>query len=126
MNATQQIVLLDLRSQEIIEERKLPKLVCNGCTQCCRYNIRLTKFDDWGTYKHLGGVLKRRPDGYCTYSMQAGCSIYERRPHACRNFDCRTFVAMNRYTDLRKMHRRLRPMIREGKRRLREARSNTD
>jgi len=126
MNATQQIVLFDLRSQEIIKERKLPKLECNGCTRCCRYDIRLTRFDDWDRYEHFGGVLHRRPNGYCVYAMKGGCRIYERRPHACRDFDCRTFVAMNTGTNLRKMPRRLRWMIREGKRRLREARSSTD
>jgi Fe-S-cluster containining protein len=33
--------------------------------------------------------LKRRENGDCVYLSESGCTIYERRPSACRAFDCR-------------------------------------
>jgi len=33
--------------------------------------------------------LPKRPDGACIYLGDTGCTIYEKRPQACRAFDCR-------------------------------------
>ena len=33
--------------------------------------------------------LKRRENGDCVYLSESSCTIYERRPSACRAFDCR-------------------------------------
>jgi Fe-S-cluster containining protein len=43
-----------------------------------------------------GGIdrqaLKRTSDGKCIYLGPEGCTIYDRRPHQCKIFDCRLWV----------------------------------
>lgn len=63
---------------------------CNGCTACCRgWNVELQPQDDWSTYDHQEGVLRRTADGACVYLGDAGCTIHDRAPYVCRKFDCR-------------------------------------
>jgi len=75
---------------------------CNGCTLCCKLQTQLNRrYDDIDEYEHtwalhpergLVPVLKRKPNGDCVY-LDGGCTIYERRPHTCRVFDCREVYA---------------------------------
>jgi Fe-S-cluster containining protein len=76
---------------------------CAGCSACCYYaGIPVDKKRDRSRLPHLlterdrDGelVLQRRADGACAHLGEQGCMVYEHRPSACRNFDCRAFSAM--------------------------------
>jgi len=75
---------------------------CNGCTLCCR-NEALVLHPECGDdiesyetepYTHpLTGEpvrrLKHKPNGDCIYLGERGCTIHERAPVICQEFDCR-------------------------------------
>lgn len=78
---------------------------CGACRLCCKLHTPLLPekgdvidsydwarwFDDKGNPK--GFILWRVPDGPnkgdCIYLRDDGCSIWERAPYTCRQFDCR-------------------------------------
>lgn len=77
---------------------------CNGCTQCCRnwdstwllpskgdkledYQIEIASMPEKPGY--VGPRLAHKPNGDCIYVGENGCAIYDKRPSACRSFDCR-------------------------------------
>jgi hypothetical protein len=76
---------------------------CNGCTACCRSGQVLLKAgDDPAMYETVSVAdpfkgerlaLKTREDGSCVYLAEHGCSIHERRPLLCMEFDCRLVAA---------------------------------
>lgn len=68
---------------------------CGSCTACCHLGVYLLPWDDAATYETEadGKLLKRRADGACVYLGASGCTIYERRPLACRAFHCGIFAA---------------------------------
>lgn len=72
---------------------------CNGCISCCYHGkVDISKFDDPSQYdteiRDDGSIcLKRNPDGSCIYLGSSGCTIHDRRPHACRGYDCRLYAA---------------------------------
>lgn len=80
---------------------KLGDVPCRGCTACCHTDVVLwpAEGDVLETYEHrmiplpatgeMVPALQRRPDGSCVYLGKRGCGIHERRPSACRTFDCR-------------------------------------
>ncbi len=37
-------------------------------------------------------ALQRKPDGSCTYLGPKGCTIWDRAPQTCRDFDCRLWA----------------------------------
>ena len=42
-------------------------------------------------------ILDREPNGDCVYLRAGTCTIYDHRPYACREFDCRElFLGMDR------------------------------
>jgi|KBSMisStandDraft_5_1062788.scaffolds.fasta_scaffold2023719_2 Fe-S-cluster containining protein len=56
----------------------------------------LKQAQDMGARFFVAG-LDQRENGDCVYLGSEGCSIYERRPTVCRQFDCRTeFLAKTR------------------------------
>ena len=76
---------------------------CNGCTECCRSNqglfLQPEQGDQVESYRHrvlrdqaTGNpvfLLATEANGQCVYLGASGCTIYDRRPLLCRNFDCR-------------------------------------
>lgn len=77
------------------------KVPCDGCTACCRMDAieLLPKHGDdimqFQTELVVGRFfLSHKPNGDCVYLAADGCSIYERRPHQCRTYDCRKVMAM--------------------------------
>jgi Fe-S-cluster containining protein len=76
---------------------------CNACTECCRSSQGLVLHPEHGdevdSYRHhvLGHSptgepvfgLSTNEGGHCVYLGSTGCTIYARRPHLCRSFDCR-------------------------------------
>jgi Fe-S-cluster containining protein len=37
----------------------------------------------------MGHALQRRPNGECVYLGEHGCTIHDRAPAVCKEFDCR-------------------------------------
>lgn len=75
---------------------------CNGCTACCKAPIVLHPMagDDPSDFnctfvEGAGYVLDSLEDGSCIYVSNTGCSIWERRPAACRMADCRVLAKMD-------------------------------
>ncbi len=81
----------------------MTEVPCNGCTECCRsgqalvlhpglgddidsYQVRTVADPETVAVVHL---LATKEGGECIYLGTSGCTIYERRPVLCRNFDCR-------------------------------------
>jgi len=70
---------------------------CNGCTRCCHYSLIPLdpQRDDIASYETIKvagqHVLKHRPEGGCVYLGDGGCTIHDRAPVVCREFDCRRF-----------------------------------
>jgi Fe-S-cluster containining protein len=78
--------------------KALPGLACGSCTACCQNEqIKLAPEDDLGRYDvevRADGVwIAARSDGRpgCRYLGPKGCTIYAKRPAACRAFDCRLY-----------------------------------
>ena len=74
---------------------------CNGCTACCRntrvlvHSVLGDNPEDYETEDYQGlRVLKRKPSGDCIYLEDSGCTIWERPPAQCREFDCRRAVQL--------------------------------
>ena len=79
---------------------------CNGCTACCTSGQLIpVEADDADARAHLPPdalvampgqpelQVLRHEDGRCSQLTEAGCSVYEHRPRACRTYDCRIFAA---------------------------------
>lgn len=79
---------------------------CNGCTTCCQNELLFLHPEDgdnpaeYLTQRVLhpltgrpGLALKQKPNGDCMYLGISGCTIHDRAPAICREFDCRLFVA---------------------------------
>ena len=73
---------------------------CGDCHLCCRLMTPLQpdKGDDPSSYQtamcHTPGkapylILDRHANGDCVYLSKEGCTIWERAPAVCREFDCR-------------------------------------
>lgn len=71
-------------------------LICGACRECCKGPRELELFEPsfmWHTEARGGKTfLATRDNGDCVYLCSGGCSIYETRPNACRDFDCRDYV----------------------------------
>lgn len=76
---------------------------CNGCTLCCHYGLIFLDplRDDVSAYDtemhvnpatgHSSPALKHKPGGGCIYLGDSGCTIHERAPAVCKDFDCRLY-----------------------------------
>lgn len=72
---------------------------CGTCRACCScgYDVDLIPTDDprlerTDSPRAPFPVLPKNADGSCVYLSEAGCSVYNYRPAACREYDCRAFV----------------------------------
>ena len=60
------------------------------CGECCiKYVQLMPGIDDVpsGTFG-LDGFMKKKPDGTCIALEDNKCSIHERKPVACRKYEC--------------------------------------
>jgi uncharacterized protein len=77
---------------------------CAGCTACCQNDLLFLHpelGDDASTYETMpatnpitgraGLALKHKKEGGCIYLGNGGCTIHDRAPAICREFDCRRF-----------------------------------
>jgi len=96
--------LTSISNTEVIED-----VPCGDCTKCCellapyltpeeissgKYPISLTQptIDDKLQNKNCGPIItifKNSTTGGCGMLINNRCSIYDDRPIACRQFDCR-------------------------------------
>ena len=74
---------------------------CAGCIACCK-NENLALYPEHGDNPEEYAVsivkspitdgtvfaLQQKPNGDCIYLGASGCTIYSRRPYACRRFNC--------------------------------------
>jgi hypothetical protein len=80
----------------------LVNVPCNGCTACCQNDLLFLHpemGDDAESYETMAAVnplngrkglaLKHKPEGGCIYLGEGGCTIHDRAPAICREFDCR-------------------------------------
>jgi len=82
---------------------------CGTCTACCRSPVEVRpdcgdNLADYetGIYVDTSApnapamvTLLQKPDGAC-YALKGGrCSIWNKRPYICRQFDCRKIFAMH-------------------------------
>ena len=72
---------------------------CGDCHLCCKMMTPLRP-DEAGSYQTAQWfrdglnkppvvILDRLPNGDCFYLGPDGCTIHERAPSACRDYDCR-------------------------------------
>lgn len=105
------------------------KINCGSCRKCCRHNaaIMLTDTEDPSRYQcHEVApgtfLLDRKPNGDCVYLGETGCTIWGRHPEVCRVFDCAAFVKRMDEGAFDAIGPRVGgPVVREGRRRLKEA-----
>jgi Fe-S-cluster containining protein len=88
-----------------VKENQVP---CAGCTACCQNEVLILhpeQGDDIAAYEaeevtnpfdgERAWKLKNAANGDCIYLDRAtGCTIWERRPASCREFDCRRYFKM--------------------------------
>ena len=73
---------------------KIGDVACGDCRMCCTNDTVVVAGDEYGYELEPGtSHLARKADKTCIYLVDSGCSIYERRPRICRDFDCRWLAA---------------------------------
>jgi Fe-S-cluster containining protein len=92
----------------VIEGEGTSDVPCGSCTACCTWaqSVPIAP-DEVDTLAHLPAgaavpasmrpaghmVLRSDERGHCPMLVDGRCSIYDHRPRACRNYDCRVFAA---------------------------------
>lgn len=100
--------IININLTTSISDEPISDVPCNGCTVCCEtlspfltpeeivsglYPISLIQPSP-AEILHTPEIgpmvaLYRKPEGGCSMLINGKCSIYEYRPLACRQFDCR-------------------------------------
>lgn len=85
-----------LRKYKQASEAGCVNVPCGECNACCRspnMKVGLTHDEAMSlpSVERLndGWALKKNSDGSCSLLIDGKCSIYARRPKACRMYDCR-------------------------------------
>lgn len=91
-----------------IKEGTASELACGSCDACCRASqFILVTADDIAARSAIppellfpapgmpagDHVMGYDAHGHCPMLSDAGCTIYQSRPQACRTYDCRVFAA---------------------------------
>lgn len=94
--------------REHMEQGTATQVACGSCTACCRSSQFVDiEPDESDALAHIPAQFLApapgRPEGHkvmahdesgrCPMLGEAGCTIYEHRPRACRIYDCRVFAA---------------------------------
>lgn len=98
-----------IRGIRMIDGRNV--VPCDGCVACCkreRVILYPEHGDDVASYETLPAtindagrkiygdgrvMLAHKPNGNCIYLGEHGCTIWDRAPAMCREFDCRRWFA---------------------------------
>lgn len=89
---------------EIPESKYRRKVSCNGCTICCKNDMIFLhpehgdKKEDYEVEPAInpiteekGFALKKKKNGDCIYLCENWCSIHDKSPIICQEFDCGDF-----------------------------------
>lgn len=89
---------------------------CDGCTACCHFDLVVlhpAEGDDPSQYQTVKAVhplsgkpilaLARQANGDCIYLGPQGCTIHDRAPLICREFDCRRWYRSKTRVERRRM-----------------------
>jgi len=106
MNVKYETININLTS--VISDEPIEDVPCGSCSLCCKtlspfltpaeigsglYPLMLIQPhpDALIDNPNIGPtvVLHRKPSGGCSMHINDKCSIYDNRPLACRQFDCR-------------------------------------
>lgn len=97
MNIFQRVKTVKLIT--ISNDAPIEDVPCDSCTVCCEVlsphltpeEISSGKYPISLTHSPNGPVITlfRKPEGGCAMFVDGKCSIYDDRPIACRQFDCR-------------------------------------
>ena len=106
MSVTYKIININLTTS--ISDEPVSDVPCRSCVRCCEllspfltpeeiasglYPLSLIQpsSGDMLVTPEVGPIvsLYRKKDGGCGMLVDGQCSIYDHRPHACRQFDCR-------------------------------------
>lgn len=82
------------KTKKVLLHQQTAVVPCGDCTACCEcgYDVDLRPGEGEGLeYVERGGIryLKHDDADRCFYLKDGKCSIYESRPAACREYDCR-------------------------------------
>lgn len=105
--------LADRMAEAAMNERPDAVVPCGTCTLCCYDDaIVILPHEDASQYETVPHpqhdqvrMLKHKANGACWYLGDAGCTIYDKRPRLCREFDCRRLALGQTYTEARKRDR---------------------
>jgi Fe-S-cluster containining protein len=100
--------IINVNLTSIQNDEPVSEVDCGDCTLCCQLLAPLLTVDEIRSGKYpisltnpspsqiaenpqIGPLvtLYRKPEGGCGMFVDGKCSIYEERPLACRQFDCR-------------------------------------
>lgn len=112
--------LFDARGSKLVRTT----VPCNGCRACClhdaiflhpecgddpdAYETELVEYPIMVNGRRIKApALKHKPDGSCVYLGPHGCTIHDRAPAICKEFDCRRL-----YQSMTRAERRRR--VRQG------------
>ncbi len=87
---------------------------CGDCHACCEFDLIFLHpecGDNLSDYDYEPAplpfkdryILKHQENGACIYLTATGCSIHDKAPVICREYDCRMLVKRFGYTKSRKM-----------------------
>jgi len=85
-----------MKKKKKIKKQRNPCGTCRICCQLDLFVVNLLPSDDpskYDTYNKLDGIyVKKKESGSCIYLKYDGCSIYDKRPNTCKNFNCIDFI----------------------------------
>ena len=114
-----------------LPQPRITKLDCGACRKCCTGHqlIALVEEDNPANYQcheYAPGLwaVDHNAEGDCIYLGEKGCTIWGRHPAVCRAFDCAALVKRMDEGAFDGIDSRLdNDVIREGRRRLKERRT---
>ena len=100
--------IININLTAVLSEEPIAEVPCGKCTRCCemlapfltpeeiasgKYPLSLiqSSVEELRRNPHIGPMVSiyKRNGGGCGMFIDGKCSIYEDRPLACRQFDCR-------------------------------------
>lgn len=99
MNVTHHVLPINLTS--VTNDEPIVEVPCNGCTVCCQKLHPFLTPEEITSGKYPLSLVQsnnsndpivalyKKPEGGCSMLANNKCLIYEDRPIACRQFDCR-------------------------------------
>jgi len=92
---------LKLKAEKVAKFKRVP---CGACHECCKWDAIYLQPElgddetDYITEEYRGKrVLAHKENGDCVYlDRKTGCTIHDRAPVRCKQFDCRDLLKIIR------------------------------